>query len=135
MRVAYGAVDPGAMVLGDGQKLRQVFANVMKNALESTDAAAGGDGWTCDLIARDGRAVVEVRDNGVGIAPEQRDKIFLPFFTTKPVGHRARHVDRQEDHGPARRRGRDRQPPGRGRAVRLVIPRAWPRPRHGCRRR
>jgi signal transduction histidine kinase len=29
---------------------------------------------------------VEVSDTGVGIAPEDREKIFLPFFTTKPSG-------------------------------------------------
>ena len=29
---------------------------------------------------------IEVRDTGVGIAAEMRDKIFMPFFTTKPVG-------------------------------------------------
>jgi signal transduction histidine kinase len=32
------------------------------------------------------RVVVEVCDTGVGIAPDQRDRIFLPFFTTKPSG-------------------------------------------------
>jgi two-component system NtrC family sensor kinase len=29
---------------------------------------------------------VRVRDNGIGIAPEFRDKLFQPFFTTKPTG-------------------------------------------------
>ncbi len=39
-----------------------------------------------DLFVDGERAVVEVTDDGVGIAPEHRDRIFLPFFTTKPAG-------------------------------------------------
>jgi two-component system sensor histidine kinase HydH len=38
------------------------------------------------LYPRGSTAVVEVTDNGSGIAPEHRDKLFLPFFTTKPTG-------------------------------------------------
>ena len=40
------------------------------------------------MTTRDlGNAVeVQVRDNGVGIAPDIRDKLFQPFFTTKPTG-------------------------------------------------
>lgn len=34
----------------------------------------------------DGRVEIFVRDNGSGISPEDRKKIFSPFFTTKPVG-------------------------------------------------
>ena len=38
------------------------------------------------LRAEDDRVVVEVSDTGVGIGAEDREKIFLPFFTTKPSG-------------------------------------------------
>ena len=43
---------------------------------------------TLKVMTRDlGDAVaVRVRDNGIGIAPEIRDKLFQPFFTTKPTG-------------------------------------------------
>ena len=84
--VAYGAVDRDAVVLADGQKLRQVFANVIQNAVESIDPRAGGGRVDVHLAVRDGRVVVDVSDTGVGISPEHRDKIFQPFFTTKPSG-------------------------------------------------
>jgi len=41
---------------------------------------------TVDLFTEGERAVVEVVDDGVGISSEDRDRIFLPFFTTKPSG-------------------------------------------------
>jgi signal transduction histidine kinase len=34
----------------------------------------------------DGRVLISVKDNGMGIAPKTLDKIFQPFFTTKPTG-------------------------------------------------
>jgi signal transduction histidine kinase len=86
IEVAYGRVEREAAAAADGQKLRQVFTNVMKNALEAIDPQRPGGQVTVNLFVEDDRATVEVADNGVGIAPEDREKIFLPFFTTKPSG-------------------------------------------------
>jgi len=86
IEVAYGRVEREAAAAADGQKLRQVFTNVMKNALEAIDPRRPGGQVTVNLFVEDDRATVEVADNGVGIAPEDREKIFLPFFTTKPSG-------------------------------------------------
>jgi signal transduction histidine kinase len=68
--------------------------------------------------------VVEVADNGVGLPPEQRDKIFLPFFTTKPTGTGLglAIVKKIMDlHGGEIEFD---SAPGRGATVRLIIPRA-----------
>jgi len=85
IEVGYDRVDREVVAAADGQKLRQVFTNVMQNALEAIPAGPGGR-VVVNLYTEDDRAAVEVVDNGVGIAPGDRDKIFLPFFTTKPSG-------------------------------------------------
>jgi signal transduction histidine kinase len=84
--VGYGRLDREVTAAVDGQKLRQVFTNVMKNALEAIEPRRQTGRVTVDLFVEGERAVVEVADDGVGISPEDRDRIFLPFFTTKPSG-------------------------------------------------
>ncbi len=77
---------PGVVVaLVDGRRLRQVLVNVTRNGIEAAERRFGGHvGVTCH--GRDGVVVLEVVDNGVGILPEDQERIFLPFFTTKPTG-------------------------------------------------
>ncbi|ATB30072.1 hybrid sensor histidine kinase/response regulator [Melittangium boletus] len=73
-------------VWGSEQGLEQVFMGLLNNAGYATK---GGEDPRVSVIARqreEGWVMVEVRDNGVGIAPEHLGRIFDPFFTTKPPG-------------------------------------------------
>ena len=77
-------------VLGDESALIEAFAHLVTNAAE---ASSDQDKPRITLSAkpiREGRhargVLVTVRDNGIGIAPELKDKIFSPFCTTKPRG-------------------------------------------------
>ncbi|MEY2526981.1 MAG: two-component system, NtrC family, sensor histidine kinase AtoS [Verrucomicrobiota bacterium] len=77
-------------VLGDETALAEAFAHLVANAAE---AASGQNKPQITLVAKPlqhgkqgGGVVVTVRDNGKGIAPDLRDKVFSPFCTTKPRG-------------------------------------------------
>ncbi len=65
--------------------LQQIFVNLLNNAL---DAVAGKPDGGVLIRSRytDAMVKVEVSDNGCGIPAENLARIFLPFFTTKPVG-------------------------------------------------
>jgi signal transduction histidine kinase len=65
------------------QEIQQVFLNLVLNASQALGAS--GNIWISSRAAGDG-VVVDVVDDGSGIAPEIREKVFDPFFTTKPVG-------------------------------------------------
>lgn len=69
--------------LGDREKLRQVFTNLVINALE----AMGGEGILKVSTFLDGGEVgVCIADSGPGIPPDQKARIFHPFYTTKKTG-------------------------------------------------
>src|SRR2546425_9517228 len=76
----------GPTVQADAEKLRQVFVNVLDNAIDALGSVA--EGRRIDLFLENGdrRATVRVRDNGAGIPPDKLERIFNPFFTTKPQG-------------------------------------------------
>lgn len=73
------------VVRGRSGHIQQVVMNLVQNALDALDGQAGGQ-VTLTVLVEDGMAVLEVADNGPGIAPEHRAAVFDPFFTTKPVG-------------------------------------------------
>ncbi len=65
-------------------QVNQVLLNLVTNAVQAMDKPRGK--LILSTRAAAGGVVIEVRDNGRGIAPEVLPKIFDPFFTTKEVG-------------------------------------------------
>jgi signal transduction histidine kinase len=74
-------------VLVDGDKMRQVFLNVLRNAQEAL-GAGGLISVSIDAAEEAGRNWLRVRieDDGPGVSEKDRESIFEPFFTTRPAG-------------------------------------------------
>jgi PAS domain S-box-containing protein len=77
----YGRDLPDAY--GSASKFQQVFMNLILNA---RDAMPHGGSLTINSRSVDTSLVVDFRDTGVGIPPENIARIYDPFFTTKEVG-------------------------------------------------
>jgi len=123
VRVVAHGLEDAVVASVDGQRLRQVFTNVMQNALEATERQRSGR-VEVRLHQRATAGVVEIADNGVGIQPEHREKIFLPFYTTKPTGTglgMAIVKKIMDLHGGEIEID---SAPGRGTTIRLIIPRS-----------
>jgi PAS domain S-box-containing protein len=76
---------PGPCVECNFTLLSQVFLNLVKNAADALEQQTEKDIWI-QVTEEDGKAGFIIEDNGSGVKPEDRDKLMLPFFTTKPPG-------------------------------------------------
>jgi signal transduction histidine kinase len=76
---------PDLAVRADPDLLEQALINLLRNA---ADAATGSTQPRISVHCHIGsdQLAIDVMDNGPGIAPAQREQIFVPFFTTKPGG-------------------------------------------------
>ena len=82
IRFQVGTLD-GLRVLGDAAQLRQVFVNLLQNAVE----ACGETGVvTVDGRSVDGAVEIAVEDTGHGLDPSVKSRLFEPLTTTKPQG-------------------------------------------------
>jgi two-component system NtrC family sensor kinase len=77
------------MLRADPSQLQQVLLNLLNNAIDAITERHGSEGGELSIQAgpdTNGRVRISVRDNGIGISTSSLNKIFTPFFTTKPPG-------------------------------------------------
>lgn len=73
-------------ILGDSNLLSKVLINIIKNAFEARGTKAQVQVGVQVEKQPDGMVEIHITDDGIGIAQELLDKIFVPFFTTKSQG-------------------------------------------------
>ena len=76
------------LVEGDDVLLRQALSNLLRNAIEACAAAGIAPAVRVDSVVDHaaGACTLAVSDNGPGFSDNSRDRVFHPFFTTKPQG-------------------------------------------------
>jgi len=71
-------------LITDANQLQQVLLNIINNGI---DAFEGKPGKITIATSQSGKKLnISISDNGKGIAPDQKEKLFMPFYTTKGVG-------------------------------------------------
>jgi signal transduction histidine kinase len=76
------AIERGVTVMGDPDRLRQAVGNLLSNAARYTP----GGGRVRVRLLRDGtEAVIEVADSGIGVAEEDRERVFTRFWRADPA--------------------------------------------------
>lgn len=97
VEVTLSAADDLPYLQGDPHQLRQIFTNLLTNAFEAMDGRGAVTVTVTQFAAEDEVAIgsgvkavpmiqVDVADDGPGVSPDVLDKMFSPFFTTKPQG-------------------------------------------------
>ncbi|MEO6305366.1 MAG: ATP-binding protein [Bacteroidia bacterium] len=77
--------EPEILVQGDKDQALRVFNNIFKNAVQALDEVVDPK-IEIDLKQMDGSVIISIKDNGIGISEEMKQKLFTPNFTTKNTG-------------------------------------------------
>ncbi len=76
-------VEDGATITADPQQIRQALLNIVLNALEASKEADTISLWVKNRVDE---VVCGCQDNGEGMSPDEVDRLFDPYFSTKPRG-------------------------------------------------
>ncbi|MBL4592872.1 MAG: GHKL domain-containing protein, partial [Flavobacteriales bacterium] len=74
-----------ANIVADKDQISRVFNNLIKNAIQAIPSTIEGK-ITVFISQKENNYLIEIKDNGTGIADDKKDKIFVPNFTTKTTG-------------------------------------------------
>lgn len=85
IRLLTRVTPPDATFPGDAALLEHSILNLLQNALDATEHTAGAE-ITLECTAEASQVVITVADNGLGLPLHERDRILLPFYSTKPDG-------------------------------------------------
>ncbi|MBN1927898.1 MAG: hypothetical protein JW798_18845 [Prolixibacteraceae bacterium] len=80
-------VDPESLIVkADKQLLEQVLINLVTNSIHSLNGISVKKLALTGFADYSGKVCIQVKDNGIGISEDIRDKVFVPFFTTRENG-------------------------------------------------
>ena len=87
VRYIYKVEDANRKLMMDRSQMEQVLINLLKNASEACEESSNPE-VVVETTYQEEKHIFQlsVTDNGCGILPEVVDRIFIPFFTTKPTG-------------------------------------------------
>jgi two-component system NtrC family sensor kinase len=83
IKIVRNYCDNMPLVATDANQFKQVVLNIVNNA---RDAITPPGAITITTLCENGQVQIAISDTGKGITPDQMEKIFLPFYTTKDVG-------------------------------------------------
>jgi len=79
--IARALADPSPVALCDDDRLRHVLVNLVINSIQAMP-----DGGELRVETRHDQPIITVSDDGPGLAPDIRDRVFKPFVSNKPTG-------------------------------------------------
>ncbi len=83
----FTSINPASIELSaDKQLIEQVIINLLKNSIHALENHSNGHIHIKAFLNKQDRVTIQVSDNGPGILPNVLERIFIPFFTTKPKG-------------------------------------------------